>query len=149
MKKHIRKVSPNKTAIAPYNFIELPEQLVTAELENDGKLHANDRYCLDRYTGRIECTLTTSSPLYIRCGLTSDEYREGKETKKNPDFFYIDPVTKKPVLPGSSLRGMLRTLVEIISFSKISQVSDYQKFFFALLQLYLKTILLQKFTKNT
>ncbi|MEH2042489.1 TIGR03986 family type III CRISPR-associated RAMP protein [Nostoc sp.] len=101
-----------------------------AELETNGKLRDNNRYYSDRYTGRIECTLTTSSPLYIRCGLTKEEFECGTKAKDLPDFYYIDQITKKPVLPGSSLRGMLRTLVEIISFSKISQVSDFQRLFF-------------------
>ncbi|MEH2030745.1 MAG: TIGR03986 family CRISPR-associated RAMP protein [Nostoc sp.] len=130
MKKHIRKIPNNKRAIAPYNFVELPDKIVAAELETDGKLRDKNRYYSDRYTGRIECTLTTSSPLYIRCGLTKEEFECGTEAKDLPDFYYIDPITKKPVLPGSSLRGMLRTLVEIISFSKISSVSDYQRLFF-------------------
>ncbi|WP_242054676.1 TIGR03986 family CRISPR-associated RAMP protein [Nostoc sp. FACHB-190] len=33
-------------------------------------------------------------------------------------------------MPGSSLRGMVRTLVEIVSFGKIERVSDASKFFF-------------------
>ncbi|MEH2169970.1 MAG: TIGR03986 family CRISPR-associated RAMP protein [Nostoc sp.] len=130
MKKHIRKVPNNKKAIAPYNFVELPDKIVAAELESNGKLRDNNRYYSDRYTGRIECTLITSSPLYIRCGLTKEEFECGTEAKDLSDFYYIDSITKKPVLPGSSLRGMLRTLVEIISFSKISPVSDYQRLFF-------------------
>lgn len=130
MKKHIRKVPNNKKAIAPYNFVELPDKIVPAELEPDGKLRDNNRYYSDRHTGRIECTLTTSSPLYIRCGLTQEEFKDGKEAKNLPDFYYIDPITKKPVLPGSSLRGMLRNLIEIITFSKISQISDFKRLFF-------------------
>ncbi|MEH1966538.1 TIGR03986 family type III CRISPR-associated RAMP protein [Nostoc sp.] len=130
MKKHIRQVTNNKKAIAPYNFVELPDKIVSAELETNGKLRDNNRYYSDRYTGRIECILTTSSPLYIRCGLTKEEFECGTEAKDLPDFYYIDSITKKPVLPGSSLRGMLRTLIEIISFSKISPVSDYQRLFF-------------------
>lgn len=130
MKKHIRKIPNNKRAIAPYNFVELPDKIVAAELDTNGKLRDNNRYYSDRYTGRIECILTTSSPLYIRCGLTKEEFKDGKAAKDLPDFYYIDPITKKPVLPGSSLRGMLRNLIEIISFSKISQVSDFQRLFF-------------------
>ena len=129
MKKHIRKVPNHRQAIAPYNFVELPDRIVSAELEN-GKLQNNNRYYPDRHTGRIECTLTTSSPLYIRCGLTKEEFEFAKEAKNLPDFYYIDPITKKPVLPGSSLRGMLRTLIEIISFSKITQVSNHQRLYF-------------------
>ncbi|MDF5731689.1 MAG: TIGR03986 family CRISPR-associated RAMP protein, partial [Rhizonema sp. PD38] len=35
-----------------------------------------------------------------------------------------------PTLSGSSLRGMLRIIIEIISFSKIEYISDKQCFFF-------------------
>jgi CRISPR-associated protein (TIGR03986 family) len=116
-----------RRAVAPYNFVELPEKIVPAE-----DLPSGDRYHLERHTGRIECSLTTESPLYIRCGLTTEEFQTGKETKDLPDFFYTDPASKseKPVLPGSSLRGMLRTLVEIVSFSKIERVSAEHRLFF-------------------
>ncbi|MCC5660358.1 TIGR03986 family CRISPR-associated RAMP protein [Nostoc sp. XA010] len=134
--KHIHDVPENRKAVAPYNFVELPDTVVQAELEENGKLRNNDLYYQDRHTGRIECTLTTSSPLYIRCGLTLEQFkfvqkqlREGKKYTDYPDFFY-NPVTNKPEIAGSSLRGMFRTLIEIISFSKIGKVSDAQKFFF-------------------
>ncbi|MEH1992106.1 TIGR03986 family type III CRISPR-associated RAMP protein [Nostoc sp.] len=134
--KHIHYVPENRKAVAPYNFVELPDTVVQAELEENGKLRNNDLYYQDRHTGRIQCTLTTSSPLYIRCGLTLEQFnfvqkqlREGKKYTDYPDFFY-NPVTNKPEIAGSSLRGMFRTLIEIISFSKIGKVSDAQKFFF-------------------
>ncbi|MGB3510609.1 MAG: TIGR03986 family CRISPR-associated RAMP protein [Microcoleaceae cyanobacterium] len=129
--KHIEiekeKVPEDRKAIAPYNFVELPDKIIEAqELPENNKYYPEN----ERNTGRIECTLTTSSPLYIRCGLTQEEFGKRKEAKDNPDFFYTDIATKKPVIPGSSLRGMLRTLVEIISFSKIDRVSDEENFFF-------------------
>lgn len=125
--KHIDNIPNDRRAIAPYNFVELPEKVLEAE-----DLPSGDRYHLERHTGRIECTLTTESPLYIRCGLTTEEFQAGTEAKDLPDFFYTDPKSKsdRPVIPGSSLRGMLRTLVEIISFSKIERVSARQHFFF-------------------
>ncbi|MEH1885198.1 TIGR03986 family type III CRISPR-associated RAMP protein [Nostoc sp.] len=127
--RHISKVPDHRKAIAPYNFVELPEKVVEVSPES---LPQENRYCENRYTGRIKCTLTTESPLYIRCGLTKEEFECGAETKDLPDFFYTNPLEKstKPVIPGSSLRGMLRNLVEIISFSKIDRVSDHQRLFF-------------------
>jgi CRISPR-associated protein (TIGR03986 family) len=122
--RHIEHVPDNRKAIAPYNFVELPDKIVEAEPLRDG-----DRYHGDRYTGKIECTLTTSSPLYIRCGLTISDFKEEKESKDNPEFFYTADKLK-PVIPGSSLRGMLRTLVEIITFSKIDRVAGQDRFFF-------------------
>ena len=123
--EHIEKVSKNRGAIAPYNFIELPEAIAPAE-----QLPRYDLYDTKRYTGQIECILTTSSPLYVRCGLTAEEVKEGLEAKDQPDFFYADPQTQLPVIPGSSLRGMFRTLVEIAGFGKIERVSDRPRFFF-------------------
>ncbi|MEG4420446.1 TIGR03986 family CRISPR-associated RAMP protein [Microcoleus sp. LAD1_D5] len=127
--KHLRQIPENRQAIAPYNFIELPDRVV--EVTEDYLPNSNC-YEPKRHTGKIYCTLTTSSPLYIRCGLTTEEFKQETEAKDLPDFFYTNPTAKvqKPVIPGSSLRGMLRTLVEIISFSKIERVSDRQHFFF-------------------
>ncbi|MBE9007464.1 TIGR03986 family CRISPR-associated RAMP protein [Fortiea sp. LEGE XX443] len=123
--RHISKVLDDRKAIAPYNFVELPEKVVEVSPES---LPQENRYYLqseNRYTGRIECTLTTESPLYIRCGLTKEEFECGAESKDLPDFFYTNPSEKytKPVIPGSSLRGMLRNLVEIVSFSKIDKLT--------------------------
>lgn len=137
--RHLKKVKKDRKAVAPYNFVELPSKIVEAELECNGKLQDNDRYYSDRHTGKIECTLKTESPLYIRCGLTptdfsifsdiANEKLKPDQRKKKAEFFQY-PSNLNPVLPGSSLRGMLRTLVEIISFGKIEKVSDQQKFFF-------------------
>ncbi len=122
------KVKIPRRAVAPYNFIELPDKVVEADPE--GKILSNNRYNLSLQTGHIECTLTTASPLYIRAGLTSTELQQAGELIESPHFFYTNPETKEPVLPASSIRGMFRNLVEIASFSKISQVSDQEKFFF-------------------
>jgi CRISPR-associated protein (TIGR03986 family) len=140
--KHLKQVPrepEDRRALAPYNFVELPEQVVEAELECNGKLRDNDRYYPDRHTGKIICTLKTESPLYIRCGLTPADFAAfgntpndkltDEQRKKKAEFFQ-HPSKLLPILPGSSLRGMLRTLVEIVSFGKIERVSDQQKFFF-------------------
>lgn len=120
--KHISKVPDDRQAIAPYNFVELPEKVVEVSPES---LPKENRYYENRYTGTIECTLTTESPLYIRCGLTRNEFLGGSESKNLPNFFYTNLLDKstKPVIPGSSLRGMLRYLVEIVSFGKIDKLT--------------------------
>lgn len=125
-------------AIAPYNFVELPNKVVSAE-----PLPENDCYHHERHTGKIECTLTTESPLYIRCGLTPADFAEfGDKSTSVADLpqdpekrarrtdFFQSPSATVPLIPGSSVRGMLRTLVEIISFSKITPVADNQRLFF-------------------
>lgn len=113
-------------AHAPYNFVPLSDKVVEAESVPD-----HDRYYADRYSGYFTVTLTTETPLYIRGMLTEQEAREQaadqSKHKDKPDFFQRNG---KPVIPGSSLRGMLRTLVEIITFSKLTRVSNKPKIFF-------------------
>lgn len=111
---------PPQTARAPYNFVPLPKQVVEAEALPD-----HDKY--DNLSGYFEVTLTTETPLYIRGMLTEKEARESEKHKNKCNFFaYSD----QPVIPGSSLRGMLRNLVEIVTFGKITQVSNKPKIFF-------------------
>jgi len=109
-------------ARAPYNFVPVPEVVVPAQ-----DLPERDRYYANRHTGRIHCTLTTQTPLYTRAALEADD--EYREVKDKPDFFYVDPATKRPVIPGSSLRGVLRSLVEIVSYSKLQPVTHQWLFF--------------------
>lgn len=93
----------------PYNFIGLPEEVLNAELL------PNRRYFnLDRKTGLIHCTLTTLSPLYI-AGNTKGEF-----------FHHGNP--NEPVIPGSSLRGMIRSIVQVITWSKMQPVTKKQMF---------------------
>lgn len=148
--KHIKEISQtHRIARAPYNFVELPEKVVEAEALPDG-----DRYYPERYTGRIECTLTTKSKLYTRCAWTPDDFARYSEppihkTQKEREQWEKEEKTKWEkkrqeilapffsytganllAIPGSSIRGMLRTLVEIVSFGKIDRVSEQQHFFF-------------------
>jgi len=130
----IAYVPEDRAAIAPYNFVPLPEKVVSAQLP----LPTHDVYHADRHTGRIECTLTTASPLYVRCGYTPQEYAElaekpfnelnEEQQRKRAQFFHLgDP--DAPIIPGSSLRGMLRALVEIAGYGKMEKVIDRQLFY--------------------
>ena len=121
--KHRNPTNSSREAKAPYNFVPLPKAIETVAAD---ELPDHDRYYpANRYTGRIECILTTSSPMYIRCGQTPDDFSKDKQS---PEFF-TDPVTVRPVIPGSSLRGMLRSMVEIVSYGKVQPVSSRKLFF--------------------
>jgi len=139
--KH-KNPSPNRTASAPYNFVPLPEVVVTA-VDDPNDLPDHDRYYPNRHTGYFEVTLTTKSPLYVRCPFTREEFdldeqgkdRNGREVdnqtryadriKNTPDFFYTHD-RNQPVIPGSSLRGMLRSVLEIASYGKVQWITDRQ-----------------------
>ncbi|WP_129675791.1 TIGR03986 family CRISPR-associated RAMP protein [Candidatus Chloroploca sp. Khr17] len=128
------EIAPPRTAIAPYNFVPLPAKIVPAEAPE-----RHDVYHTERHTGTITCTLTTESPLYVRCGFTPDAYAElakkgfeqlsPEERQQRAAFFNLGQA-EQPVIPGSSLRGMLRSLVEIAGYGKMERVTDKPRYFF-------------------
>lgn len=121
--RHNNPTDPRRVATAPYNFVPLPDRVASAPT----RLPPHDRYDPGRHTGVITCRLTTASPLYIRSGESPEDFsKENKE--QSPDFF-TDPVTGEPVIPGSSLRGMLRAMIEIVSYSKVQPVSSQKLFY--------------------
>jgi len=93
----------------PYNFVSLPERVLHAEDLPDRR-YFNPK----RKTGVVHCTLTTLSPLYI-AGNTKGEF-----------FHHGSP--EQPVIPGSSLRGMIRSIVQVITWSKMQPVTRKQMF---------------------
>jgi CRISPR/Cas system CSM-associated protein Csm3 (group 7 of RAMP superfamily) len=105
------QIQNRKPAKAPYNFIQLHEKVVEAQ-----NIPEFDKYHKDRYSGYIELSITTKTPIYIR--------RDEKER----DFFSIK--NGSPIIPGSSLRGMVRTLVEIASFGKFSFVDSKRRLYY-------------------
>jgi CRISPR-associated protein (TIGR03986 family) len=130
--------SPYQILNPPYNFVPLNENPVEdtcypgKKIDQEKALKLNI-YLPDLKTGYIDIKLTTLTPLYIRDTLTDTELKEKTEKEKNkgryinPDFF--SPGNKVRI-PGSSLRGMIRTLVEIITFGKFTQFDGDRKFFY-------------------
>lgn len=155
--KHVNPTSDDRTACAPYNFVPLPDTIVTAVDEPD-QLPGHDTYANAGYphTGYFDVTLKTMSPVYVRCPLTTEQFTNQEEEKyadgeplpdgghalfrrlvRNlPEFFYVKEerqpnglTIKQPVIPGSSLRGMLRSMLEIIGYGKVRWVLDQKLFF--------------------
>lgn len=133
--KHTNPKREDRTAYAPYNFIPLPEAVVPAESPSP----SHDTYYSDRFTGYIECTLETKSPVYTRAALDPDFFRRWADDiqrmMQNPEaretyaqIFHLDDA-QRPVIPGSSLRGMIRSLVEIVGYGRVKWVTDRRLFF--------------------
>jgi CRISPR-associated protein (TIGR03986 family) len=115
--------------------VPLPERVFTVEngIEVGGKRikpwEMHDRYIPGTYSGWIDLTIETLTPLYIRAAVTqpTDGRWDTRDARLRPDPYSYPDGT--PAIPGSSLRGMVRTLVEILSFSKIQPVSQVKPFF--------------------
>lgn len=131
--KHSNPTQPNRTAHAPYNFVPLPEKIVRVDYSIPG----HDTYT--GHTGYLECTLATLSPTYTRAALDPEFFarwadniremmRDGQARQRYAQFFCLDDA-HRPVIPGSSLRGMTRALIEIVGYGKIQWVTRRRLFF--------------------
>lgn len=134
IQRHVNPKSKDRTATAPYNFVPLPQRIFTvADGINvgDKKIKPwenHDRFISKTHSGWIDIEILTITPLYIRGTATQ---QNGTWDKRD---LHICPEPYKttegfPAIPGSSLHGMIRTLAEILSFSKIKPVSKAKPFF--------------------
>jgi CRISPR-associated protein (TIGR03986 family) len=131
--KHSNPTKQGRVAHAPYNFVPLPEQVVQVDYD----IPTHDRYT--GCTGYIECTLTTLTPIYTRAALDPEFFthwanniremmRNEQARETYAQFFCLDDAYR-PVIPGSSLRGMTRALVEITGYGKMRWVTEARLFF--------------------
>jgi CRISPR-associated protein (TIGR03986 family) len=98
----------NAQVHAPYNFAPYPNKVPPPwRTKTYIDVPFEDGVC-----GEIQFELTNSTPLMI-----GGEYIDGQPIS----FYSIDG---KPVIPGSSIRGMLRNVAEIVSFSKFQHFND-------------------------
>lgn len=134
-KKPSTKAKDKSMAHAPYNFIPLNDTVVPGQdLPNydvyhseSGSSRGEDNYS-GRYNGYIECQLETATPLYIRDTYTKEEVIKKEENNQdNSDFFSPGGAVR---IPGSSLRGMIRTLVEIMSWGKFDIFDKDSRLFY-------------------
>jgi len=87
---------------APYNFVPLNKEVFYPEWSDKV---SHDIPFEDGISGEIEVQIEAKSPIFI---------------KDNTDIKEFCHFEGKRYIPGSSLKGMIRTLVEVISFSKLS-----------------------------
>lgn len=119
-------VDAKTSYINPYNFVSLNESGCKRESKDDRK---------GDLTGYIECTLTTKTETIVPNieGATSEEI----EIRGRKFPFYTYPFFnygiekngfKVPVIPGSEIRGMLRTDFEVFTDSCMSTVDAKKSF---------------------
>lgn len=108
---------------APFNFVPLSDKVYFPEWA--GQI-SQDIPFSDGLSGAIGLTITAESPIFIRNGHTKDDEpdpKKGKQaTEEYKSFSHIDGPDGKPVyfIPATSIKGEVRTLLEIMSFSKMT-----------------------------
>lgn len=133
-------------AITPYNFVPLPKAVVPGN-----SVPAADRYYAvppdqqpgmdaPRHTGWFSLRLTTKTPTYTRAA----QKVAGDDTYPTPldihneqpaDFFHRGDkdaqgnFVRTPILPGCSLRGMIRSVFEIMACSYPEFINNRRLFY--------------------
>lgn len=124
------------TFVHPYNFVSLPTDGFQGAAEVDPFRRAesppHDRYLSDRLSGWLECALEPKTWWFIpdprKCAEEAehkvlgyftldavDESTWRRECKEKPEAD-----TTRPAIPGSSLRGMVRSVFEAATLSCLS-----------------------------
>ncbi len=104
------KGTPDKIT-APYNFIPYSNTVIFPEWS---KNVSHDIPFSDGISGSMQFKMTAKTPIYIRNGGDWEDTNKDDENYKS--FFKVN---NQYMIPATSLKGMLRNIVEIISFSKL------------------------------
>ena len=121
------------TIKAPYNFVPLEKKVFYPAW---GPLVSHDQPFKDGLSGTLEVELKTHSPIFIANGvLEKDKVNynckdgELKSTKDEPlafSHYYDVNGNKQYFIPATSLKGMLRSVLEVLSFSKMNFYNDHR-----------------------
>ncbi len=91
---------------SPYNFVPLSEHVFFPEWAEQ---ISHDVPFSDGESGEIKIQITAKSPIFVRNG-SSNENETSFSNSKNSLF-----------IPGTSIKGMIRSVFEIITFSKLNK----------------------------
>jgi len=92
---------------APFNFVPLNKK-VFFPLWADKISH--DKPFIDGESGEIDLKITAKSPIFIRNHSNDKDNPSSEFCNYNGEYY----------IPGSSVKGMIRSVLEIMSFSKLS-----------------------------
>lgn len=97
---------------APYNFVPLENRAFYPSWANH---ISQDIPFEDGVSGSIEYKITSETPIFVRNGYTD---------RKDPDTKFSQTPDGKYFIPGTSIKGEIRNVLEILSFGKMTQVQD-------------------------
>ena len=101
-----------------YNFVPAPTEQEVFK-PDWAKQVSHDKPFSDGESGEIEIKITAETPVFIRNG-------HNKGVDDNEFSHYVDENGKKVYfIPGTSLKGMFRNVLEIMSFSRMKQVDNH------------------------
>lgn len=100
----------------PYNFVPAPTESEVYKPKWANQV-SHDIPFSDGESGEITLKITAETPIFIRNG-------HAKDTEEN-EFSHIGQgANKRYFIPATSIKGMLRNVLEIMSFSRMKQVDN-------------------------
>ncbi len=102
-----------------YNFVPAPKEDEVFKPDWADQV-SHDLPFSDGESGEIELKITAETPIFIRNG-----HAQGKETAEF-SHYVNSKGEKQYFIPGPSLKGMFRNVLEIISNSKLSQLNNHR-----------------------
>ena len=126
---------------APYNFVPLADKVYIPDWSN--KI-SQDIPFKDGLSGVLEVSITAQTPVFVRNGHTQREEEEARKLCKdllqnagndqekylqllqaeithNPKaYFLFSSIGERPFIPATTLKGAIRNVMEIMSFSRIN-----------------------------
>jgi len=110
---------------APYNFVPLNNTVVTPYWSS---YVSHDVPFVDSYSGTLEVTITAHSPIFVKDGLgqkeAEDYFNKGVQIKP----FRFNQDARGKFIPGSSIKGMVRNVLEILSFGGMERKVTDRKY---------------------
>ncbi|MFW5983043.1 MAG: TIGR03986 family CRISPR-associated RAMP protein [bacterium] len=110
------------TVKSVYNFVPAPEEKEVFK-PDWAKQVSQDIPFSDGESGEIELTIKAETPIFIRNGHSRDDAEN--KTERYLEFSNVVRNGKKQYfIPGSSLKGMIRNVLEIMSASRLHAEND-------------------------
>jgi len=102
-----------------YNFVPLNDKVVYPAVQKP----VFEKYDSERNTGYIEITLINKTNFLISSGKNENNTHQFlKLNKVNQEGVIIET----PIVPGSSLRGLIKNMVDIVSYSAMKVNEDFE-----------------------
>lgn len=121
-----------------YNFVPAPKEKEVFKPCWEEQVN-HDIPFSDGESGEIEIKITAETPIFIRNGHSKEDAELFKKTLREPSFkpnqeeqkridqyLSFSNYNGKYFIPATSLKGMFRNVLEIISNSKLSQINDHR-----------------------
>jgi CRISPR/Cas system CSM-associated protein Csm3 (group 7 of RAMP superfamily) len=114
---------------SPYNFVPLNKEVY---FPSWGPLVSHDVPFEEGLSGSFDVEIEAMSPIFIRgTQIDGDNYFEQEDKKGNKEkittefmFLFDKNGEKRYFIPASSIRNMLRSIVEIIGFGRMARVNE-------------------------